>query len=87
MFTGCVTTSPVNFSGQFYNFNCYGVDSKTEKIDLEEVEKIAIKFQPKLIIVSTTSYSRTLEFKKFREIADKVNAYLMADIAHIAGVS
>lgn len=78
--------SPVNFSGQFYNFNCYGVDSKTEKIDLEEVEKIAIKFQPKLIIVSTTSYSRTLEFKKFREIADKVNAYLMADIAHIAGL-
>jgi len=78
--------SPVNFSGQFYNFNCYSVDSKTEKVDLNEVEKIALKFQPKLIIVSTTSYSRTFEFRKFRKIADKVGAYLMADIAHIAGL-
>ena len=78
--------SPVNFSGQLYNFSYYGVNSKTEKVDLKEVEKIALKFRPKLIIVSTTAYSRTLEFKKFRKIADKVNAYLMADIAHIAGL-
>jgi len=78
--------SPVNFSGQLYNFSYYGVDSKTEEVDLKEVEKIALKFRPKLIIVSTTAYSRTLEFRKFRKIADKVGAYLMADIAHIAGL-
>jgi len=78
--------SKVNFSGKLYNFAHYGVNSKTEKIDLKEVEKIALKFRPKLIIVSTTTYSRTLDFKKFRQIADKVKAYLMADIAHIAGL-
>lgn len=78
--------SPVNFSGKLYNFAHYGVDPKTEKIDLKEVEKKALKFRPKLIIVSTTSYSRALDFKAFRKIADKVKAYLMADIAHIAGL-
>jgi len=78
--------SPVNFSGKLYKFAHYGVDPKTEKVDLKEVEKIALKFKPKLIIVSTTAYSRTLDFKNFRKIADKVNAYLMADIAHIAGL-
>ena len=78
--------SKVNFSGKLYNFAYYGVNSKTEKIDLKEVEKIALKFRPKLIIVSTTAYSRTLDFKKFRHIADKIKAYLMADIAHIAGL-
>lgn len=78
--------SPVNFSSQFYNFSHYGVDFKTERVDPEKVEKIALKFRPKLILVSTTSYSRTLEFEKFRKIADKVDAYLMADIAHIAGL-
>ena len=78
--------SKVNFSGKLYNFSYYGVNPKTEKVDLKEVEKIALKFKPKLIIVSTTAYSRTLEFKKFRKIADKVEAYLMADIAHIAGL-
>jgi len=78
--------SPVNFSGKLYKFAYYGVNPKTEKVDLKEVEKIAVKFKPKLIIVSTTSYSRTLEFKKFRKIANKVKAYLMADIAHIAGL-
>ena len=66
--------SKVNFSGKLYNFAHYGVNSKTEKIDLKEVEKIALKFRPKLIIVSTTTYSRTLDFKKFRQIADKVKA-------------
>ncbi len=78
--------SPVNFSGKLYNFAHYGVNPKTEKVDLKEVEKIALKFKPKLIIVSTTAYSRILNFKGFRKIADKVNAYLMADIAHIAGL-
>ena len=78
--------SKVNFSGKLYNFSYYGVNPKTERVDLKEVEKIALKFKPKLIIVSTTAYSRILEFKRFREIADKVKAYLMADIAHIAGL-
>lgn len=78
--------SPVNFSGKLYKFNYYGVDSETEKVDLKNVEKIALKFRPKLIIVSTTAYSRILEFRKFRKIADMVGAYLMADIAHIAGL-
>lgn len=78
--------SPVNFSGKLYNFAHYGVDPKTEKVDLKEVERIALKFKPKLIVTSTTAYSRTLEFRKFRKIADKVRAYLMADIAHIAGL-
>ncbi|MDP2967536.1 MAG: serine hydroxymethyltransferase [bacterium] len=78
--------SPVNFSGKLYKFAYYGVDPKTERVDLKEVKKIALKFKPKLIIVSTTSYSRTLNFKAFGKIADKVGAYLMADIAHIAGL-
>jgi glycine hydroxymethyltransferase len=78
--------SLVNFSGKLYCFNYYGVNPKTEKVELKEVEKIALKFKPKLIIVSTTSYSRKLDFKGFRLIADKVGAYLMADIAHIAGL-
>jgi glycine hydroxymethyltransferase len=78
--------SPVNFSGQLYNFTYYGVDPKTERIDLREVEKAALKFRPKLIIVSTTAYSRKLDFRGFRKIADKAKAYLMADIAHIAGL-
>ncbi len=78
--------SKVNFSGKLYNFSYYGVDAKTERVDLKEVEKLAKKFKPKLIIVSTTSYSRTLDFKGFRKIANKVGAYLMADIAHIAGL-
>jgi len=78
--------SPVNFSGVFYNFDFYGVDKKTEMIDYEEVERIALKFQPKLIIASTTAYSKILDFQKFSEIAKKVGAYLLADIAHIAGL-
>ncbi len=76
----------INFSGRFYKFHHFSVDPKTEKISFKEVEKLAEKYRPRLIIVSTTSYSRKLEFKKFREIADKVKAYLMADIAHIAGL-
>ncbi len=78
--------SPVNFSGLTYNFVFYGVDAKTELIDLAQVERIALEEKPKLIIVSTTSYSRQLDFAGFAEIAQKAGAYLMADIAHIAGL-
>jgi len=78
--------SPVNFSGQFYNFAFYGVNPKTELIDFAEVEKIALEFKPKLIIASTTAYSRVLDFEKFSAIAKKVDAYLMGDVAHIAGL-
>lgn len=76
----------INFSGRFYRFYHFSVDPKTERINFREVEKIAKKYKPRLIIASTTSYPRKLQFKKFREIADKVGAYLMADIAHIAGL-
>ena len=79
--------SKVNFSGKLYKFAYYGVNPETERVDLKEVEKIALRFKPKLIIVSTTAYSRTLDFRGFRKIADKVKAYLMADIAHIAGLA
>lgn len=78
--------SPVNFSGQIYNFVHYGVDAKTKLIDLAQVAKIARAAKPKLIIVSTTSYSRRLDFAGFAKIAKGVGAYLMADIAHIAGL-
>ncbi|MEA3292873.1 MAG: serine hydroxymethyltransferase [Patescibacteria group bacterium] len=78
--------SPINFSGKIYDFLQYGVDPRTEKFNFNEIRKQAIKFKPKLIIAGTTAYSRIIDFKKFREIADNVNAYLMADIAHIAGL-
>lgn len=78
--------SPVNFSGMIYKFAHYGVDAKTERIDFEAMEKLAAEFKPELIVASTTAYSRVLDFKKFSGIAKKVNAYLMADIAHIAGL-
>jgi glycine hydroxymethyltransferase len=76
----------INFSGRTYNFFHYGVNKKTEMIDFDDLEEKAQKFEPKLIIASTTSYSRKLDFKKFKEVADKVGAYLLADIAHIAGL-
>lgn len=78
--------SAVNFSAKFYKFEYYGVNPKTERIDFQEVREKALKFKPKLIITGTTSYSRKLNFRKFRQIADEVGAYLMADIAHIAGL-
>ena len=76
----------VNFSGKLYNFAYYGVDKKTEKIDLKEVERKALKFKPKLIVVSTTAYSGKLDFVGFSRVAKKIKAYLLADIAHIAGL-
>ncbi len=78
--------SSVNISGKFYKFYTYGVDKKTELLNYKEIEKIALKVKPKLIVCGTTAYPRAIDFKKFRVIADKVGAYLMADIAHIAGL-
>ncbi len=78
--------SPVNISGKFYNFSNYGVDKKTGVLDYKEIEKVAMKIKPKLIVCGTTAYPREINFKKFRNIANKVGAYLMADIAHIAGL-
>jgi glycine hydroxymethyltransferase len=78
--------SPVNFSGLTYDFAHYGVDKQTELIDFGEVAKKAAEFKPKLIVVSTTSYSRVLDFQKFGAIAKKVGAYLLGDIAHVAGL-
>ena len=78
--------SKVNFSGKLYDFSYYGVDKNTEKVDLNEVERIALEVKPKLIVISTTAYSRQLDFRGFSKIAKKVGAYLFADIAHIAGL-
>jgi len=78
--------SPVNFSGRNYNVHFYGVDPKTEMIDYDEVLRIAKEVKPKLIVCGASAYPRTIDFEEFRYIADKVNAYLMADIAHIAGL-
>lgn len=76
----------VNFSGQMYNFCHYGVCKDTEMIDYDEVEKIAMKIKPKMIICGASAYPRIIDFKKFGEIAKKSGSYLMADIAHIAGL-
>jgi glycine hydroxymethyltransferase len=76
----------VNFSGQIYQSISYGVDRKTENIDYVQVHELALKHKPKLIIVGASAYSRIIDFKRFREIADEINAYLLADIAHIAGL-
>ncbi|HDC7896900.1 TPA: serine hydroxymethyltransferase [Staphylococcus aureus] len=78
--------APVNFSGKFYNFVEYGVDKDTERIDYDEVRKLALEHKPKLIVAGASAYSRTIDFKKFKEIADEVNAKLMVDMAHIAGL-
>jgi glycine hydroxymethyltransferase len=78
--------SPVNLSGKYYKFSSYGVDPVTHLIDYEKVENIAMKIHPKLIVCGASAYPRTINFKKFREIADKCGAYLMVDMAHIAGL-
>ena len=78
--------APVNFSGQFYNFVEYGVDEENEQIDYDEVLKVAKEHQPKLIVAGASAYSRTIDFKRFKEIADEVGAKLMVDMAHIAGL-
>ena len=78
--------SPVNFSGKLYNFVSYGVNKETEKIDYDEVREIALKHKPKLIVAGASAYSRTIDFKAFRDICDEVGAYFMVDMAHIAGL-
>ncbi len=78
--------APVNFSGKFYNFVEYGVTKDEEHIDYEEVRKLAKEHQPKLIVAGASVYSRAIDFKKFKEIADEVGAKLMVDMAHIAGL-
>ena len=76
----------VNFSGKMYNVVFYGVDRETETINYDEVEEIALKERPKLIVVGASAYPRVIDFERFRAIADKCGALLMADIAHIAGL-
>ncbi|SES03326.1 serine hydroxymethyltransferase [Psychrobacillus sp. OK032] len=78
--------SPVNFSGIQYNFIEYGVSKETELIDYEEVRAIALEHKPKMIVAGASAYSRTIDFAKFREIADEIGAYLFVDMAHIAGL-
>ena len=78
--------SPVNFSGRLFNFVSYGVDKETERINYDEVRKIALECKPKLIVAGASAYARIIDFKKFREIADEVGAYFMVDMAHIAGL-
>ncbi len=78
--------SPVNFSGIQYNFIEYGVNKETEMIDYEEVRSIALEHKPKMIVAGASAYSRTIDFAKFREIADEIGAYLFVDMAHIAGL-
>lgn len=77
---------PLNFSGTLYKFVDYGVDPISEMIDYEEVRRIALQEKPKLIVAGASAYSRTIDFKKFRDIADEIDAYFMVDMAHIAGL-
>ncbi|EPY2271535.1 serine hydroxymethyltransferase [Clostridium sporogenes] len=78
--------SPVNFSGKLYNFVSYGVDKETETIDYELLKKIALENKPKMIVSGASAYPRIIDFEKIREICDEVGAYMMVDMAHIAGL-
>ncbi|QQE74232.1 serine hydroxymethyltransferase [Brevibacillus composti] len=78
--------SPVNFSGTLYNFVEYGVDEQSHRINYEDVRAKALEHKPKLIVAGASAYPRTIDFAKFREIADEVGAYFMVDMAHIAGL-
>ena len=78
--------SQVNFSGKLYNFVAYGVDRETEHIDYDEVERLAHEHKPKVIVAGYTAYPRTIDFQRFRQIADAVGATLMVDMAHISGL-
>lgn len=78
--------SPVNISGKYYNFVEYGVDPVTHLIDYDKVMQLALEVKPKLIVCGASAYPRKIDFKKFREIADSCSAYLMVDMAHIAGL-
>ncbi len=78
--------SPVNFSGKLYEFGHYGVDRDSEVLDYDAVQEQALEFKPKIIIAGYTAYSMAIDFKRFRNIADSVGAYLLVDMAHIAGL-
>ena len=78
--------SPVNISGKYFNVVPYGVDEVTHRIDYDALRKLAIENKPKLILAGASAYAREIDFAKFREIADEVGAYLMVDMAHIAGL-
>ncbi len=78
--------SPVNISGKYFNIVPYGVSDETQLIDYDEVERLALECTPKLILAGASAYPRVIDFKRFREIADKVGAYFMVDMAHIAGL-
>ncbi len=78
--------SPVNISGKYFNVGPYGVNPETEMIDYDEMRRIALECKPKMIIAGASAYSRIIDFKRCREIADEVGAYLMVDMAHIAGL-
>ena len=77
---------PHNFSGRFFKIIPYGVNRKTEMLDYDEIMELAKKHKPKMVLAGASAYPRTIDFKKFRRIADSVGAYLFADIAHIAGI-
>lgn len=77
---------PLNFSGKFYNVIAYGVHKESEQLDYDEIMKLAVTHKPKLIIAGASAYPRMIDFARFREIADKVGAYLMVDMAHFAGM-
>lgn len=76
----------INFSGKSYNFISYTVDQKSEMLDYDSIEKLAVEHKPKMIVAGASAYPRTLNFKRFREICDKVGAFLFVDMAHIAGL-
>ncbi len=78
--------SPVNMSGSYFNFVPYGVSSETERIDYDEVRRLALEYRPKMIVAGASAYPRVIEFDKLRAIADEVEALLMVDMAHIAGL-
>ncbi|NFD29346.1 serine hydroxymethyltransferase [Clostridium botulinum] len=78
--------SPVNFSGKLYNFISYGVDKETETIDYDQLKKIALENRPKMIVSGASAYPRIIDFEKIREICDEIDAYMMVDMAHIAGL-
>ena len=76
----------MNFSGKLYNFVSYNVDPATEMIDYDQVLEAALEHKPKMIVAGASAYAKFIDFKKFRDIADKVGAYLMVDMAHVAGM-
>jgi glycine hydroxymethyltransferase len=77
---------PINFSGQLYDFHHYGVDAESEQIDYDQVRDLALEHRPKLLLAGASAYSRIIDFRRLRQIADQVGAYFMVDMAHIAGL-